>query len=318
MAHRQRWASQLSKQATVNPTFESCVALSLLCQGYLATFVTKDRIIGMSSLDPAFSFVIKAADQMGWRSFLRSPNGLDPARLRAARHEVAQPQWWLHATPFTTSDVEWVQREVGVWAAELVSRIAAGTPRDAASAQCTIRPGLVALAYLELSHLLGESPDAEKILLPSPTPQLLHDLESRVNAVLRDPARLDALDWKVFEDLIAGLLDQSGWAITPMGYTKDGGIDILGVRRVQPGVPLQMMVQCKRFARNRKVGVDVVRELFSVKWEHSHNIAMLVTTSSFTRGAREKATLWNLSLRDHDDVIAWCEDYRRQLEAGDA
>jgi len=92
-----------------------------------------------------------------------------------------------------------------------------------------------------------------------------------------------------------------------MGYTKDDGIDLIAVSKVAPDFRLSMMVQCKRLSEKRKVGVELVREIWSVKWEHGFHQAMLATTSSFTRGAKQKGELWNLDLRDQVAIANWCK-----------
>ncbi|WP_093111824.1 restriction endonuclease [Variovorax sp. CF079] len=89
-------------------------------------------------------------------------------------------------------------------------------------------------------------------------------------------------------------------------YTKDNGIDLIAVRKVAPDLRFSMMVQCKRFSEKRKVGVELVREIWSVKWEHGFHQALLATTSTFTRGAKQKGELWNLDLRDQAAIADWC------------
>ena len=106
---------------------------------------------------------------------------------------------------------------------------------------------------------------------------------------------------------MAEILETAGWSITPMGYTKDGGADIIAARNVEPGVPIEMLVQCKRNSRSRRVGVEVVREVWSAKWEKGSHQAMIATTSSFTKGARTRARLWNMDLRDYDAILDWCK-----------
>ncbi|MCC6989680.1 MAG: restriction endonuclease [Acidobacteria bacterium] len=118
--------------------------------------------------------------------------------------------------------------------------------------------------------------------------------------------KLTDLGWRQFEDLVARLLEQFGWEVTPMGYTKDEGVDIVAVRKVSPDINFSMMVQCKRYSDARKVGVEVVREVWSVKWAQGFQQAMIATTSSFTRGARHQATEWKLELRDSDVIREWC------------
>ena len=112
-----------------------------------------------------------------------------------------------------------------------------------------------------------------------------------------------------FEDLIAHLLEEYGWEITPMGYTKDDGIDLIAIRRIQPRVKFSMMVQCKRYSQNRKVGVSVVKDVWATKWEKGFHHAMIATTSHFTKGAMEKAESWNFDLRDHESIVELCKEY---------
>ncbi len=87
-----------------------------------------------------------------------------------------------------------------------------------------------------------------------------------------------------------------------MGYTKDDGIDIVAIRKLEPGVDVYMLVQCKTFAPSRKIGVELVKESWAPKAEHSFDLAMLATTSNFTGSALRKADLWKLALRDYDAI----------------
>ena len=61
------------------------------------------------------------------------------------------------------------------------------------------------------------------------------------------------------------------------------------------------------------VGIAEVREVWSVKWDSGFHQALIATTSSFTRGAKEKAHEWNLELKDHDAIVNWCKDYGELL-----
>ena len=105
---------------------------------------------------------------------------------------------------------------------------------------------------------------------------------------------------------MADILERAGWAVSPMGYTKDGGIDIVAVRSLEFGVPIEMLVQCKRNKRTRKVGVGVVKELWATKWKQGAHQAMVATTSTFTRGAVKEASSWKMELRDHIAIFDWC------------
>jgi HJR/Mrr/RecB family endonuclease len=94
-----------------------------------------------------------------------------------------------------------------------------------------------------------------------------------------------------------------------MGCTKDGGIDIIAVRRLAPDVEFRMLVQCKRHKRDKRVEVGVVKEVWATKLEGNFHQAMIATSSTFTRGAIEKAQTWQLTLKDHKAIVGWCREY---------
>ena len=142
--------------------------------------------------------------------------------------------------------------------------------------------------------------------LPTPSIELIENWREVARHIAKDSSHLYNLDWKKFEELIAGLLESHGWEIRPQGYTKDGGIDLIAVRLVEPKVPISMLVQCKRFNKDRRVGVQVVREVWSIKWRNAFHQAMIATSSSFTKGAREEANQWNMMLSDHDNIVSLC------------
>ena len=139
--------------------------------------------------------------------------------------------------------------------------------------------------------------ETQTLIIPAPSIVIVSAWQSLVSRIAKGSRKLEELHWKEFEDLMAEILETAGWSITPMGYTKDGGADIIAARNVEPGVPIEMLVQCKRNSRSRRVGVEVVREVWSAKWEKGSHQAMIATTSRFTKGARTRARLWNMDLR---------------------
>lgn len=157
-------------------------------------------------------------------------------------------------------------------------------------------------------------PISELMILPEPEIVLISDWRSVISRINRDHAELYNLSWKKFEDLMAHVLEEHGWKIIPMGYTKDGGIDILAVRKVAPGVEFTMMVQCKKYSHNRKVGVSVTKDVWATKWEKGLHHAMIATTSFFTKGAKKKAVSWHLDMRDHDAIVELCKEYGNIVE----
>lgn len=51
--------------------------------------------------------------------------------------------------------------------------------------------------------------------------------------------------------------------------------------------------ECKKYAKDRPVGVHVVRELYAVMERERVNKGVIVTSSYFTAGAIEEAAMFN-------------------------
>jgi restriction system protein len=69
--------------------------------------------------------------------------------------------------------------------------------------------------------------------------------------------------------------------------------------------------ECKRRAEDNPVGVEIVRALHGVSVEERASCAVVVTTSHFTKGAKEFATRveHQMSLRDFNNLSAWLKHY---------
>jgi restriction system protein len=78
------------------------------------------------------------------------------------------------------------------------------------------------------------------------------------------------------------------FAVTVTGKTGDGGVD-LELFDSSPITGGRIVVQCKRYQPDNTVGVATVRELFGVVGSENAMKGVLVTTSTFTSGAREFA-----------------------------
>ena len=97
--------------------------------------------------------------------------------------------------------------------------------------------------------------------------------------------------------------------------TRDGGKDIIAISRNSLGIDTKFFIECKRYAKYNKVGVDIVRSLYGVHGtKSSPNKSILATTSTFTTGAidfaqKEVKSEWERSLKDNKDIIQWIRDY---------
>jgi hypothetical protein len=127
-------------------------------------------------------------------------------------------------------------------------------------------------------------------------------------ALLAHPDLLRSIDWRTFEKLLADILDSFGYEVELQRGTKDGGVDLFAVKKVDPFGPQRFLLQAKRWAN--KVGVETVRELAFLHDHHKVTKSCLATTATFTSGAWELANQykWRLELRDFKGLQEWIQE----------
>jgi restriction system protein len=129
--------------------------------------------------------------------------------------------------------------------------------------------------------------------------ELLHELAEHPNLLYE-------LTPRKFEEIIAELLHRQGYEVEIKPFIKDGGIDICAAKKDSLGTFLYL-VQCKKYAPNRPVGVEIVRELYGVVQIHGATSGIIATTSYFTKGAKslQNQLLYRLNLKDYLDIQKW-------------
>jgi hypothetical protein len=144
------------------------------------------------------------------------------------------------------------------------------------------------------------------------------DLEE-INAELiqylaRNPKKMHDLSPRKFEELVAELLRAKGYYVELTPSSGDGGKDIICTQKTMLGTML-IHVECKRFAADRPVGVEIVRSLYGVVMSDRASHGVLATTSSFTKGAiaLHAQNKYQLSLHDFDALSGWLRNYRTPL-----
>lgn len=153
------------------------------------------------------------------------------------------------------------------------------------------------------------------LLLPQ-KPQIITNLQSGIvdllAAIDRKPEILHGISDREFEELIAFVFSDKGFIVQLTKRTRDGGRDVIALRS-DLGIPTKFLIECKRYAMHKKVGVGIVRELYGVHNHEAANKSIVVTTSRFTKDAKtfatdRVATEWALALKDYDDVREWVKD----------
>ena len=92
--------------------------------------------------------------------------------------------------------------------------------------------------------------------------------------------------------------------------TRDGGVDIYAYVRNEVAAFL-ILVECKKWAPNQPVGIDVVQRLYGIQQSKQANKSMIVTTSHFTAPAREECRQYYplMDLKDFEHIKAWLKRY---------
>lgn len=119
-----------------------------------------------------------------------------------------------------------------------------------------------------------------------------------------------------FEELVAELFRDKGYQVELTQRTRDGGKDIIAISTDSLGIKLKYFIECKHYAEENKVGVDVVRALHGVKnTKGGPNKTIIATTSSFTADAinfveKEASSEWDMTLAGYSQIVEWVGSYK--------
>jgi hypothetical protein len=157
-------------------------------------------------------------------------------------------------------------------------------------------------------------PEPELIKIVQPT--IVSASAAMVEKLKKQPDGILSLGPRQFEELITELLRDMGWDVELTPATRDGGKDILAYLKTDVGKML-CLVEAKRYRKDRKIGVELVRTLYGTLCDYQANSAMMVTTSTFSKDARmfEKKHEFQLGLKDYTDVAGWIMKHGRKAPA---
>ncbi|MGJ0396264.1 MAG: restriction endonuclease [Methylocystis sp.] len=130
-------------------------------------------------------------------------------------------------------------------------------------------------------------------------------LEAALLAHVRSrPEVMHELTPREFEQMIGAFYEERGWNVQLTPASKDGGKDLIIVKSDEAGRRI-CYVECKRYAYNHPVGVAIVRQLYGVVERDSATSGIVVTTSSFTKGARKEggAFAHRMTLHDYEALV---------------
>jgi hypothetical protein len=130
------------------------------------------------------------------------------------------------------------------------------------------------------------------------------------NYFKRNPEKLYNINPRKFEELIASIFKDLGFDVELTKATRDGGRDIIASIR-NAATNFLAYVECKRYAADNKIDVGIIRNVVGVQYIEKPSKSIIVTTSFFTKDAKETAKKIEnqLDLKDFDDIKAWLQKY---------
>jgi hypothetical protein len=140
------------------------------------------------------------------------------------------------------------------------------------------------------------------------TGSLMEAAEELFAIVRNGKKSLHELNAQEFELLVGAILRNHDYVVEFTKCTKDGGYDVFAIRENPLGLDLRMIVECKRYRRDRPVGVSIVRQVWGVMEAPSMSIdrGIIATTSNFSKDAQQLlASSWRLSGWDHDQIMGF-------------
>lgn len=152
----------------------------------------------------------------------------------------------------------------------------------------------------------NETPSSECILL-------LEDVnEEFIYLIANNPSIVYQLGSRKFEELIAKLFSDRGHEVSLTKSTRDGGYDVWA--KVKDAFSeFVILVECKKYSPENKVGVEIVRGLYGVTEMNKANQGLIITSSFFTKDAhQEQLRIGNrIGLKDYNNLVEWLKPYSK-------
>lgn len=159
------------------------------------------------------------------------------------------------------------------------------------------------------------------VLKPEPIRLELGSVNSELLLHLnRHPECLHDLSPRRFEEVVAEILSDMGYEVELTPQTRDGGRDILAALPTPLG-KLLVIVECKRYALHRKIGIDTVeRFLWVIDRKDNASCGLIAATTHFSPEAETVARQfqYRLKLHDFDCVKQWVANYGKWTERNDS
>ena len=130
---------------------------------------------------------------------------------------------------------------------------------------------------------------------------------SLFDAIKRNPEKVYKMTPREFEEFVAEVFFRRGFEVRLTPQSNDGGHDIVAVWNNDLTGKEVHLVECKRYAAEKKISVGIVRGLHGVVHDANATKGILVTTSGFSKQARdfEQRHRGRIKLQDYDALLGW-------------
>ena len=159
------------------------------------------------------------------------------------------------------------------------------------------------LAIEVSGEIKDELYDDNSVSLDLPKIEIM-SIDDHIKAYFKKhPEDLYQLSPRKFEELVASIIKDMGFDVELTPATRDGGRDIIAY--IRTGISSYLThIECKRYAPDNKVSVDIIRSVVGVHHMRNANKSVIVTTGFFTKDARDEAKLVenSLDLKDYNDL----------------
>ncbi len=129
--------------------------------------------------------------------------------------------------------------------------------------------------------------------------------------IAENPSFLHSMDPRLFEELVADIFKRFGWDVELTAHTHDGGYDIIAIKQNDPTCQ-RILIEAKRYAPNRVVGVEIVRSIYGLRSLHAASQVVLATSSYISDVAKKeflRVIPWELDFIERDRILDWCRQY---------
>jgi hypothetical protein len=83
---------------------------------------------------------------------------------------------------------------------------------------------------------------------------------------------------RILEELLGEVFNAQGYEVELTAHTRDGGIDLIAIRKQWPAENFRLLVESKRYRADMPIGVGVVRGCAFLLEEHRADRAIIAPT----------------------------------------